>query len=75
MINKRLYISDCDFKITEISNLMAIPLRTLKYHMKKHGIRRRNFTELTDDELKDCIAQILRNDPGLGICICKYVVC
>jgi len=45
---------------------MGIPLRTVKYHMNKHHIFRRTYSDLSDGELCEWISRILREDPGSG---------
>ncbi len=46
--------------------MLNIPYRTLKWRMRKNGLYRRNYSEISDEELVKMIKRILRDDPYLG---------
>jgi hypothetical protein len=57
---------DEGFTPTWISEILDIPLRTLRNWMKKFNLKYRNFSDISDDELDTVLHGIMARFPNKG---------
>ncbi|CAC5373769.1 unnamed protein product [Mytilus coruscus] len=75
-VNKNVLESllDCDFKISDIGNLLQLSERTIFRRMAHYGLQKRDFSDIDDDNHDNILFGIVVDFPRCGECMLREIL-